>query len=67
MQTELKIEGLSCGHCVNAVSNILKDLKGVTSYKVNLPNQAIIEFDEKMISIENIKQAINHSEIYKAN
>ena len=65
MQTELKIEGLSCGHCVNAVSNILKDLKGVTSYKVNLPNQAIIEFDEKMISIENIKQAINDSEIYK--
>lgn len=65
MQTELKIEGLSCGHCVNAVSTILAALKGVQNYSVNLPNQAIIEFDEKVISLEKIKQAINDSEIYK--
>lgn len=66
MQTELKIEGLSCGHCVNAVSTILAALNGVQNYSVNLPNQAIIEFDEKVISLEKIKQAINDSEIYKA-
>lgn len=65
MQTELKIEGLSCGHCVNAVSTILAALNGVQNYSVNLPNQAIIEFDEKVISLEKIKQAINDSEIYK--
>lgn len=65
MQTELKIEGLSCGHCVNAVSTILGALNGVQNYSVNLPNQAIIEFDEKVISLEKIKQAINDSEIYK--
>jgi copper chaperone len=66
MKAELKIEGLSCGHCVNAVSTILVDLKGVQNYTVNLPSQAIVEFDEKVISLEKIKQAINDSEIYKA-
>ncbi len=65
MKSEIKIEGLSCGHCVNAVSTILAALNGVQNYSVNLPNQAIIEFDEKVISLEKIKQAINDSEIYK--
>lgn len=67
MQTELKIEGLSCGHCVNAVSNILRDLKGVVSYSVSLPDKAVVEFDENLISLETIKKEINDSEIYKAN
>jgi copper chaperone CopZ len=67
MQTELKIEGLSCGHCVNAVSNILKDLEGVTAYSVSLPDKAVVEFDENLISLETIKKEINDSEIYKAN
>lgn len=66
MKSEIKIEGLSCGHCVNAVSTILAALNGVQNYSVNLPHQAIIEFDEKVISLEKIKQAINDSEIYKA-
>jgi len=66
MKAEIKIEGLSCGHCVHAVSTILADLEGVQNYTVNLPSQAIVEFDEKVISLEKIKQAINDSEIYKA-
>ena len=66
MKAEIKIEGLSCGHCVNAVSNILKEIKGVNSYTVTLPNNAIVDFDEEVVSIEKIKKAINDSEIYKA-
>lgn len=67
MKATLKIEGLSCGHCVNAVSTILKDTKGVLSYQVSLPNNAEIEFDENLVSLEQIKKEINDSEIYKAN
>lgn len=66
MKAEIKIEGLSCGHCVNAVSNILKEIKGVNSYTVTLPNNAIVDFDEEVVTIEKIKKAINDSEIYKA-
>jgi|TARA_R110000782_G_scaffold259894_1_gene350730 copper chaperone len=65
MNAELKIEGLSCGHCVKAVENILGDLKGVKQYLVSLPDKATIEFDENTIKIEQIKQSINDSEIYK--
>ncbi len=65
MKTKLNIEGLSCGHCVNAVNNILNEVKGVTKYNVFLPNVAEIEFDEKIVDIELIKQEINNSEIYK--
>ncbi|MCB0381100.1 MAG: heavy-metal-associated domain-containing protein [Flavobacteriales bacterium] len=66
MKTEIKIEGLSCGHCVNAVSTILKNIEGVEHYQVSLPDVALIEFNENKVSLEKIKQEINDSEIYKA-
>lgn len=66
MTTELKIEGLSCSHCVNAVTTILKELDGVTKAEVSLPDTAKVDFDENRISLEEIKTAVNESEIYKA-
>ncbi|MCW8898258.1 MAG: cation transporter [Flavobacteriales bacterium] len=66
MNVALKIKGLSCGHCVKAVENILGDLEGVKQYTVSLPDEATVEFDENIINIEKIKQTINDSEIYKA-
>lgn len=65
MKIELKIEGLSCGHCVNAVTTILKEIKGVESVIVSLSGSAFVEFDEKTVSIDDLKKAINDSEIYK--
>lgn len=66
MNVELKIEGLSCSHCVKAVENILNELDGINKVSVNLPDTATIEFDEKTINIEKIKKSINDSELYKA-
>ncbi|MCB9361598.1 MAG: heavy-metal-associated domain-containing protein [Flavobacteriales bacterium] len=66
MKIELKIEGLSCGHCVNAVTTILKETEGVESAIVSLPDSAFIEFDESKVSVDDLKKAINDSEIYKA-
>lgn len=65
MKVELKIEGLSCGHCVNAVTTILKETEGVESVIVSLPNSAFVEFNENFVSIDALKKAINDSEIYK--
>lgn len=67
MTVELKIEGLSCGHCVNAVKTILTELDGVAFAEVKLPDVAHIEFDEQKLTLETIKTAINNSEIYKTN
>jgi len=66
MNVALKIEGLSCRHCVKAVENIHGDIEGVKQDKVNLPDKATVEFDENTINIEQIKQSINDAEIYKA-
>ena len=36
MQTELKITGMSCGHCVKAVETALKAVPGVEGVQVSL-------------------------------
>lgn len=41
------IEGMSCGHCVNHVTEALKGVDGVASVSVSLnQNQAMLETDD---------------------
>ncbi len=55
----LHVEGMSCGHCVNAVEGALKNLEGVVSAKVSLKEKkATVEYDEGKVSIEAMKEAI---------
>lgn len=43
MQTKLKISGMTCGHCVSAVSKALQQVPGVEQAEVSLePQQALI-------------------------
>lgn len=53
----LKVEGMSCGHCVNSIEGAVKQL-GATA-KVDLAGKSVsIQFDEAQITIEAIKEAI---------
>jgi len=46
MKKLLKIEGMSCGHCVMHVQSALEDIPGVKSAKVDLlERQALVEGD----------------------
>lgn len=55
----LKVEGMSCGHCVKAVENSVGELKGIEMVHVNLDEaQVAISFDEAQVSIEEIKETI---------
>lgn len=58
MQTiSLKVEGMSCGHCVNSVEGAVKKLGA--SGKVNLDVGSVtIDFDESKVSLDVIKEAI---------
>jgi copper chaperone CopZ len=40
MQTKLKIDGMSCEHCVKAVTQALEGIDGVTSATVSLKDKA---------------------------
>ena len=66
IKKELKVGGMSCGHCTAAVERLLSDVVGVDYFTVNLPNDVVIEFDDTKTSIEDLKKIINDSEIYKA-
>lgn len=53
----LKVEGMSCNHCVNAVEGAVGKLGA--SAKVNLAGKSVaVEFDETKVSVGAIKEAI---------
>jgi copper chaperone CopZ len=65
MEAVLKIQGLSCSHCTNAVNQLLKEIDGVTVARISLPDTAEITIDESKVTLEVLKEAINDTELYK--
>lgn len=48
MKKIIKIEGMSCGHCVKAVEKELLRLEGVSGVNVSLEEkQAVLEVDDR--------------------
>jgi copper chaperone len=58
-KTNLTVEGMSCEHCVNSITKAVGALKGVATVNVDLQNkQVAVAYDPQLISIHNIKEAI---------
>ncbi|KKG09236.1 COP associated protein [Methanosarcina sp. 2.H.A.1B.4] len=61
-QETIKVEGMSCGHCVMRVKKAIEGLEGVTKVDVSLENkQAVVEFDEGKIDVEKIKAVVKET------
>ncbi|WP_396625172.1 heavy-metal-associated domain-containing protein [Luteitalea sp.] len=58
--TALKIDGMSCGHCVKAVTMALQDLPGVQVRDVAV-GRALIEADEHVVTAEQLAAAIDEA------
>lgn len=56
MNKTIKINGMSCQHCVMAVKKELQKLE-LKNLEVKI-GEAIVEFDEEIVSIENLIDAI---------
>ena len=54
----LTIEGMSCGHCVNAVSGALRQLAGVSVEQVAI-GSAMVSYDPAKTSVDQIIDAVN--------
>jgi len=55
---ELKIEGMSCGHCVARVEKALREVEGVASVEVTLePGSATVTGDD--VRTEDLLQAVD--------
>ncbi|TNJ66281.1 heavy-metal-associated domain-containing protein [Paenibacillus hemerocallicola] len=53
----LKVDGMSCGHCVNSIEGAVKKLGA--SAKVDLDSKSVsLQFDESKVTLEAIKTAI---------
>lgn len=57
---ELKIEGMSCGHCVMAVKRELGQLSGVTVDDVQI-GSARVTLDETKTQQEELNQAVERA------
>ena len=56
---ELKVEGMSCEHCVNAVSNAVKAFPGVENVAVSLEAKNVtFAYDPGQSGLDQIKQGI---------
>ena len=57
--TRLDIRGMSCSHCVNAVTTALQNRPGVRAATVHLQEGAAeVEFDETRVSPEQLVEAV---------
>lgn len=58
---ELKVEGLGCGHCVDAVTKALKALPEVEEVSVDLENQKVtVTFQDSLDELR-IAEAIEEA------
>lgn len=55
----LNVEGMSCSHCVNAITKAVTALDGVSGVNVNLEGKTVtVDYDADQVSLDAIKEAI---------
>lgn len=58
-QLTLTVQGMSCGHCVNAIEGSVGKLNGVENVTVVLREGKVnVSYDEAVIDVSTIKQMI---------
>lgn len=56
----LKVQGMSCGHCVKAVEGSVGELAGVSQVAVNLEaGEVTVAFDASATNVDAIKETID--------
>ncbi|EPD32493.1 cation transporter [Propionimicrobium lymphophilum] len=64
MITNYKITGMTCGHCVNAVTSEVSEIDGVTDVDVQLEGGKMAVTSESEIDFEAIKEAVDEAGDY---
>jgi len=58
----LRVEGMSCDHCVKSVTNAVKGLQGVKKVEVDLKGAtAAVQYDPAKIALSAIQAAITET------
>ncbi|SFB13313.1 MULTISPECIES: copper chaperone CopZ [unclassified Bacillus (in: firmicutes)] len=57
---DLKVNGMSCGHCVKAIEGSVGKLSGVANVKVDLQGARVsVQYNENEVTIDRIKETID--------
>lgn len=59
MKTTIKVEGMSCAHCVKHVTNALTELDNVSNVVVNLDTATAVFESSAVVTDEVIKAALD--------
>ena len=55
MQKSLKVEGMTCQHCVQIISDSLKNRAGIETVGVNIDKKEVkVAYDEEKVELEQI-------------
>lgn len=64
-ELQLKIAGMTCGHCEKSVASAIQKLDGiehvVVDHRVGL---ATVRFDNAKVTVEQLRQAVNDTGVY---
>ena len=61
-RAHLKVEGMTCGHCVMRVEKALNSLEGVKKVNVSLEKQeADVIYDEKKLNPDELEKAVTEA------
>jgi len=59
-KTVLKVEGMSCQHCVNSIKKAVGTLQGVNTVDVDLKLKTVsVTYDPERIFLQEIKEIID--------
>jgi copper chaperone len=58
-KTAIKVEGMSCEHCVASITKAVEALPGIASVAVSLADKSVaVEYDSSKITLDKIKGEI---------
>jgi len=57
----ISVKGMSCQHCVNAVTKAIKGVEGVSDVQVSLDEGQASFKEEKPVNMETIKKAVQEA------
>jgi len=58
-KAKVKIDGMSCQHCVKTVTDVMMGIDGVSQVKVNLKKgEARLKFERDLLDLELLETAI---------
>lgn len=59
LRTVLKVDGMSCSHCENAIKKSIGALDGVSAVTVDLKGKTVtVEYESSKVSLDRIKNEI---------